>query len=267
MPSAATLRDGRFAFDRDDARKRAVDACGARRPAQHALEPGRHGADARRAARTSSSSPAERTTSPSSATRSTSRWSTTAGGTSRRPPSRPTPASRTVLVNSLSKTYAMTGWRVGYCRRAAEAIIRAMLAGPPAVEPRAGDVRAGRRRRAPCRSDQECVRRMAAEYQGRRDRVVERLRGIPGVVPLVPEGGPVRDGRRPRAGQAVGRGPAVPAARGGRRRDPRLGLRAGRRGDARASRSRPAARPSSAAWTGSATGSSDWRPDRGKDRA
>ncbi|HKI18118.1 MAG TPA: aminotransferase class I/II-fold pyridoxal phosphate-dependent enzyme, partial [Isosphaeraceae bacterium] len=38
-------------------------------------------------------------------------------------------------------------------------------------------------------SNQECVRRMAAEYQGRRDFVVERLRGIPGVEPMVPEGG------------------------------------------------------------------------------
>jgi aspartate/methionine/tyrosine aminotransferase len=37
-------------------------------------------------------------------------------------------------------------------------------------------------------SDQDCVRRMAAEYQARRDRVVQRLRGIPGVEPLVPEG-------------------------------------------------------------------------------
>jgi aspartate/methionine/tyrosine aminotransferase len=30
---------------------------------------------------------------------------------------------------------------------------------------------------------------MAVEYRGRRDRVVECLRGIPGVEPLVPEGG------------------------------------------------------------------------------
>jgi aspartate/methionine/tyrosine aminotransferase len=30
---------------------------------------------------------------------------------------------------------------------------------------------------------------MAAEYQARRDRVVEALRGLPGVTPLVPEGG------------------------------------------------------------------------------
>ena len=33
---------------------------------------------------------------------------------------------RTILINSLSKTYAMTGWRVGYCA-GPEAIIRAML--------------------------------------------------------------------------------------------------------------------------------------------
>ena len=94
---------------------------------------------------------------------------------------------RTILINSLSKTYAMTGWRVGYCA-GPEAIIRAMLLvlqqssrGPATFVQDA----------AACalNSDQECTRRMAAEYQGRRDRVVERLRGIPGVEPLVPEGG------------------------------------------------------------------------------
>ena len=30
---------------------------------------------------------------------------------------------------------------------------------------------------------------MAAEYQGRRDQVIEQLSGIPGVTPRVPEGG------------------------------------------------------------------------------
>src|SRR5262249_22902995 len=39
------------------------------------------------------------------------------------------------------------------------------------------------------RSDQECVRRMTAEYQARRGLVIERMRGIPGIEPLVPEGG------------------------------------------------------------------------------
>ena len=94
---------------------------------------------------------------------------------------------RTIVINSLSKTYAMTGWRVGYCA-GPEEIIRAMLLvlqqssrGPATFVQDA----------AACAltSDQECTRRMAAEYQGRRDRVVERLRGIPGVEPLVPEGG------------------------------------------------------------------------------
>jgi len=94
---------------------------------------------------------------------------------------------RTIVINSLSKTYAMTGWRVGYCA-GPEEIIRAMLLilqqssrGPATFVQDA----------AACAltSDQECTRQMAAEYQGRRDRVVERLRDIPGVERLVPQGG------------------------------------------------------------------------------
>jgi aspartate aminotransferase len=94
---------------------------------------------------------------------------------------------RTVLINSLSKTYAMTGWRVGYCA-GPEPIIRAMLLilqqssrGPATFVQHA----------AACAlsSDQECTRLMTAEYQDRRDRVVDCLRGIPGVEPLVAEGG------------------------------------------------------------------------------
>jgi aspartate aminotransferase len=94
---------------------------------------------------------------------------------------------RTVLVNSLSKTYAMTGWRVGYCAAPAE-VIQAMLLvlqqssrGPATFVQDA----------AACalRAEQGCVRRMTAEYQGRRDLVVNRLRGIAGVEPLISEGG------------------------------------------------------------------------------
>jgi aspartate aminotransferase len=94
---------------------------------------------------------------------------------------------RSVLVNSLSKTYSMTGWRVGYCAAPAE-IIRAMLLvwqqfsrGPATFVQHA----------AACAllSDQACVRKMTAEFQGRRDRVLETLRGLAGVAPLVPQGG------------------------------------------------------------------------------
>jgi aspartate/methionine/tyrosine aminotransferase len=99
----------------------------------------------------------------------------------------PEARARTVVVNSLSKTYAMTGWRVGYCAGPAE-IIRAMLLcwqqfsrGPATFVQDAAA--------AALRGDQSCVAAMAAEYQARRDRVVESLRGIPGVGALVPEGG------------------------------------------------------------------------------
>ncbi len=99
----------------------------------------------------------------------------------------PEARERTVLVNSLSKTYAMTGWRVGYCAGPAE-VIRAMLLvlqqssrGPATFVQDA----------AACalRADQSCVRQMAAEYQARRDRVRSRLQGIPGIEPLAAEGG------------------------------------------------------------------------------
>jgi aspartate/methionine/tyrosine aminotransferase len=94
---------------------------------------------------------------------------------------------RTVLVNSLSKTYAMTGWRVGYCA-GASAIIHGMLRvlqqfsrGPATFVQDA----------AACalRSSPQSVRQMAAEYQERRDQAIRALSGIPGVEPLIPEGG------------------------------------------------------------------------------
>lgn len=94
---------------------------------------------------------------------------------------------RTVLVNSLSKTYAMTGWRVGYVA-APDELVRGMLLllqqssrGPATFVQDA----------AACAlsSSQDCVTTMCKEYQARRDLVVQRLTGIPGVKPLTPEGG------------------------------------------------------------------------------
>lgn len=96
-------------------------------------------------------------------------------------------ADRTIVVNSLSKTYAMTGWRAGYCA-APQELTRAMLLllqqfsrGPATfVQDAAAAALLG---------DQTCVRAMTADYQSRRDQVVSALQGIPGVTPLVPEGG------------------------------------------------------------------------------
>jgi aspartate aminotransferase len=94
---------------------------------------------------------------------------------------------RTVLINSLSKTYAMTGWRVGYCAGPAQLIAAMLLVlqqfsrGPATfVQDAAAAALLG---------DQACMRQMAAEYQGRRDRVLGRLADIPGVQTLAPEGG------------------------------------------------------------------------------
>ncbi len=94
---------------------------------------------------------------------------------------------RSIVVNSLSKTYSMTGWRVGYCAAPAEVIAAMLLVlqqssrGPATFVQHAAA--------AALTGDQACVAAMTAEFQRRRDHVVEQLRGLPGVTPLVPEGG------------------------------------------------------------------------------
>ncbi len=94
---------------------------------------------------------------------------------------------RTIIVNSLSKTYAMTGWRVGYCAAPAELtgamflLLQQFSRGPATFVQDA----------AVCalESNQECVATMRAEYQARRDFTVKALSGIPGIRPLVPDAG------------------------------------------------------------------------------
>jgi len=94
---------------------------------------------------------------------------------------------RTVVVNSLSKTYAMTGWRVGYCA-APPAVTQAMFLvlqqtsrGPATfVQDAAAAALAG---------PQDAVRLMAEEYTRRRDTVMQALGSIPRVAVLPPEGG------------------------------------------------------------------------------
>ncbi|HTM49299.1 MAG TPA: pyridoxal phosphate-dependent aminotransferase [Bryobacteraceae bacterium] len=94
---------------------------------------------------------------------------------------------RSILVNSLSKTYAMTGWRAGYCAGPAPLISSMLLVlqqssrGPATfIQDAAAEALAG---------PQDCVAGMRAEYARRRARVLERLDGIPGVRVLAPEGG------------------------------------------------------------------------------
>jgi len=95
--------------------------------------------------------------------------------------------ARTIVVNSLSKTYAMPGWRVGYCAAPA-AIIQAMFLvlqqssrGPATfIQDAAAAALTG---------PQEPVLAMQREYAARRSQVMDALRGIPNVRVLPPEGG------------------------------------------------------------------------------
>jgi aspartate aminotransferase len=96
-------------------------------------------------------------------------------------------AKETVLVaGSLSKTYAMTGWRIGF-GLVPPAIAGAMLklqshstSNPTSIAQKAA-VEA-------LRGPQDSVQVMLAEYRKRRDFVVARLRRIPGVQCAEPQG-------------------------------------------------------------------------------
>ena len=91
-----------------------------------------------------------------------------------------------VVVNAVSKSYAMTGWRIGFTAAPAP-LISAMTAlqsqstSNPTSIAQAAAV-------AALTGPQECVHAMAREFLARRDLVVDGLRAIPGVQTTKPEG-------------------------------------------------------------------------------
>ena len=93
---------------------------------------------------------------------------------------------RTLTVNGASKTYAMTGWRIGFCGGPAP-LIKAMFnmqgqatSGVSSI----GQAAAA----AALDGPQELVAERAAEYRIRRDFVVDALNQAPGIVCHKPEG-------------------------------------------------------------------------------
>jgi len=93
---------------------------------------------------------------------------------------------RIVVLGSLSKTYAMTGWRLGYALAPAP-VVSAMAklqsqstSNPTSIVQKAGV--------AALNGPQECVEQMRREYIELRDHVVKGLRSIPGVTCTMPEG-------------------------------------------------------------------------------
>lgn len=99
---------------------------------------------------------------------------------------RPELRERTILCNSVSKTYAMTGWRIGYTAAPAPVIkamttIQGQMTSNPSSIAQAAATEA-------LAGPQDSVPRMMGEFGARRDFVVERLRQIPGVRCSKPQG-------------------------------------------------------------------------------
>ena len=93
---------------------------------------------------------------------------------------------RTIIVNGVSKAYAMTGWRIGYIA-APEWVVKGCnklqgqyTSGPCSVSQKAAE--------AAYTMDQTCVETMRQAFQRRRDLIVELAKDIPGLEVNVPEG-------------------------------------------------------------------------------
>jgi aspartate aminotransferase len=95
-------------------------------------------------------------------------------------------AERIIFVDGVSKSYAMTGWRIGFCAGPIE-LIKAMdtLQGQSTTNPSAVAQAAAL---AALTGPQESVTRMHAEFDRRRRAMTDALRAIPKVVLHEPRG-------------------------------------------------------------------------------
>ena len=93
---------------------------------------------------------------------------------------------RSIIVNGVSKAYAMTGWRIGYIA-APEWIVKGCnklqgqyTSGPCSVSQKAAEFA--------YTSSQDCVEEMRQAFERRRDLIVKLAKDIPGLEVNVPEG-------------------------------------------------------------------------------
>jgi aspartate aminotransferase len=95
-------------------------------------------------------------------------------------------AARTLTVNGLSKTFAMTGWRLGYACGPVE-LIRAMarMQGQSSLNPSSVSQAAGV---AALNGPLDIVKSRCAEFQARRDFIVPKLAAVPGLACEAPHG-------------------------------------------------------------------------------
>ena len=94
--------------------------------------------------------------------------------------------AKTLVVNGVSKSYAMTGWRIGYVAGDKE-IVGAMsnlqdhsTSNPVSISQKAA--------LAALTGPQDAVKTMAAEFEKRRNYMVDRLNKMPGISCLLPPG-------------------------------------------------------------------------------
>ena len=93
---------------------------------------------------------------------------------------------RTVLINGVSKAYAMTGWRIGYaCANEKIAKIMANYVSHSTGSPVAISQKASV---AALTGSQEKIETMRQAFEERRNYIVERMNAIPGVSCIKPEG-------------------------------------------------------------------------------
>lgn len=92
----------------------------------------------------------------------------------------------TFVVNGMSKSYSMTGWRIGYAAGPEDAIASMgrvqdhSTSNPTSISQVAA--------LAAIKGDQSCVKDMLVQFDKRRKYIVERLTNIPGVKCPVPKG-------------------------------------------------------------------------------
>ena len=95
-------------------------------------------------------------------------------------------AQRTIIVNGLSKAYAMTGWRIGYAAGPLKLVngvrkIMTQATGCPCSISQAAAI-------AALDGPLDCVLRFVETYQARRERSVQRLNQTPGLDCNLPDG-------------------------------------------------------------------------------
>jgi aspartate aminotransferase len=94
--------------------------------------------------------------------------------------------ARCIVVNGFSKTYAMTGWRLGYCAGPAELIemygrLQSQSTSNATSFAQVAGIEA-------LNGPQDSVQVMVQEYERRRNFVVQRLNAMPGVSCNMPKG-------------------------------------------------------------------------------